>query len=138
MRVVLLLAAAVVLIRDPTGKWANDPLQPWFQSLQSKNGMYCCARADGHPLDESEWDIKDNHYRVFVEGEWAVVPDDAVISGPNKFGKEFGSRITRTLHQVKYRPLPAYGALSQDRGFDRVTCVAAVREHLSATWVDSI
>ena len=87
MRVVLLLAAAVVLIRDPTGKWANDPLQPWFQSLRSKNGMYCCARADGHPLDESEWDIKDNHYRVFVEGEWAVVPDDAVISGSNKFGK---------------------------------------------------
>ena len=26
-------------------------------------------------------------YRVFVEGEWAVVPDDAVISGPNKFRK---------------------------------------------------
>ena len=52
-----------------------------------KTGLVCCAEADGHPLDESEWDIKDNHYRVFVNGEWAVVPDLAVISGPNKFGK---------------------------------------------------
>jgi hypothetical protein len=62
-------------------------LQPWFQSLQSKGGLYCCAQADGHSLDESEWDTKDNKYRVFIQGEWIVVPDDAVISGPNKFGK---------------------------------------------------
>src|SRR5215469_9148739 len=34
MRLVLLLAAAVILVRDPTSKWANDPLQPWFQSTQ--------------------------------------------------------------------------------------------------------
>ena len=87
MKLALLLAAAVILIRDPTGKWANDPLQPWFESLRNKAGMYCCARADGHPLDEGEWDIKDNNYRVFVGGEWAVVPDDTVILGPNKFGK---------------------------------------------------
>ena len=83
----LLLAAAVILIRDPTGKWAGDPLQPWFQSLQSQDGLYCCARADGLPLDDGEWDIKDNKYRVFIQGEWIVVPNDAVISGPNKFGK---------------------------------------------------
>ena len=87
MRFPLLLAAAVILIRDPTGKWAGDPLQPWFEALRNKAGAYCCARADGHPLDEGEWDIKDNHYRVFVTGEWAVVPDDTVILGPNKFGK---------------------------------------------------
>ena len=87
MRFTFLLAAAVILVRDPTGKWAGDPLQPWFESLQNKVGLYCCARADGHPLDDGEWDIKDNKYRVFIEGEWIVVPDDAVISGPNKFGK---------------------------------------------------
>jgi|SRR6516225_2457941 hypothetical protein len=87
MRLALLLAAAVILIRDPTGKWANDPLHPWFESLKNKTGLVCCAEADGHPLDESEWDIKGNHYRVLVNGEWAVVPDLAVISGPNKFGK---------------------------------------------------
>ena len=49
--------------------------------------MYCCARADGHPLDDGEWDIKDNSYRVFVKGKWIVVPDDALILAPNKFGK---------------------------------------------------
>jgi|SRR6516225_2064641 len=34
MRLVLLLAAAVILIRDPTGKWASDPLRPWFEALK--------------------------------------------------------------------------------------------------------
>ena len=87
MRLALLLAAAVILIRDPTGKWAGDPLQPWFESLRNKLGLYCCAKADGHPLDDGEWDIKDNNYRVFIQGRWVVVPDDAVLSGPNKFGK---------------------------------------------------
>ena len=62
-------------------------MQPWFESLQNKLGRYCCAGADGHPLDDGEWDIKDNNYRVFLQGEWTVVPDDAVILGPNKFGK---------------------------------------------------
>jgi hypothetical protein len=32
-------------------------------------------------------DIKDNSYRIFVQGEWTIVPDDAVLLGPNKFGK---------------------------------------------------
>jgi hypothetical protein len=57
MKPALLLAAAVILIRDPTGKWAGDPLQPWFESLRNKAGLYCCARADGHPLDDGEWDM---------------------------------------------------------------------------------
>ena len=87
MRFPLLLVAAVILVRDPTGKWAGDPLQPWFQSLRNKTGLYCCARADGHPVDDGEWDMKNNSYRVFLQGEWIVVPDRAVILGPNKFGK---------------------------------------------------
>jgi hypothetical protein len=87
VRFPLFLAAALILVRDPTGKWAGDPLQPWFESLRNKLGLYCCAEADGHPLDDGEWDMKDNNYRVFIQGEWIVVPDDAVLSGPNKFGK---------------------------------------------------
>jgi len=58
VRFPLLLAAAVILVRDPTGKWAGGPLEPWFQSLQNKIGLYCCAKADGHPLDDGEWDIR--------------------------------------------------------------------------------
>ena len=87
MRLALLLAAAVILTRDPTGKWAGGPLEPWFQSLQNNLGRNCCSEAAGHPLNEGEWDIKDNKYRVFIKGEWIFVPDHAVISGPNKFGK---------------------------------------------------
>jgi hypothetical protein len=87
VRYPLLLAAAVILVRDPTGKWAGDPLRPWFESLRNKAGMSCCARADGYPVDDGEWDIEGNHYRVFLNGEWSIVPDDVVILSPNKFGK---------------------------------------------------
>ena len=87
MKSSLLLAAAVVLVRDPTGKWAGSPLQPWFKSLRDKSGKYCCAEADGHSLDEGEWDMKNDSYRVFLQGKWIVVPDEALILGPNKFGK---------------------------------------------------
>jgi hypothetical protein len=57
-----------------------------IESLRDSAGMYCCAKADGH-LDDGEWDIKNNGYRVFVRGQWTVVPDDAVILSTNKFGK---------------------------------------------------
>ena len=87
MRLALLLAAGPILIRDPTGKWAGDPLHSWFEHLHNQAGQFCCAEADGHPLDDGEWDMKENSYRVFFQGKWAAVPDDAVILGPNKFGK---------------------------------------------------
>ena len=83
----LLLAAAVILVRDPTGKWTDDPLHPWFESLRNKAGLYCCAKADGRPLDDGQWDERGNNYRVFLHGKWIVVPADTVISGPNKLGK---------------------------------------------------
>jgi hypothetical protein len=82
----LILAVAVILVHDPTGKWAGDPLQSWFESLHNKVGLYCCAKADDQPLDDGEWDINNSSYRVFVQGQWIVVPDDAVILAPNKFG----------------------------------------------------
>jgi hypothetical protein len=122
MKPALLLAAAVILIRDPTGKWAGDPLQPWFESLRNKAGLYCCARADGHPLDDGEWDIKDNSCRVFVRGQWILVPDDAVISSPNKFGKAIVwiSGIKGNCRRRTFL-VTSYCVLFRDRGFDRVT-----------------
>jgi hypothetical protein len=56
-------------------------------AIQRASGLACCAEADGHPLDESEWDIKNDSYRVFLKDKWIVVPDEAVISSPNKLGK---------------------------------------------------
>src|SRR5262249_57526914 len=87
MRFALLLAAAVILVRDPTGKWAGNPLESWFESLRNKAGLYCCAEADGHSLDEGEWDIKNDSYRVFLQDKWIVLPDEALILGPTKFVK---------------------------------------------------
>ena len=88
--------------------------------------MYCCARADGHPLDEGEWDIKDNHYRVFVTGEWAVVPDDTVILAPNKFGKAIVWLVNQGEVETVLPPLstrilcfmPGSGGLTKPRRRD--------------------
>ena len=44
MRLARLLAAAVILIRDPTGKWANDPLRPWFRPLIASL-VFCAVSA---------------------------------------------------------------------------------------------
>src|SRR5262249_48096666 len=84
MRLALLLAAAVILIRDPTGNGRAIRCSLGFSLCRARTG---CIAVRGHPLDDGEWDIKNNKYRVFIQGEWIVVPDDAVISGPNKFGK---------------------------------------------------
>jgi hypothetical protein len=86
------LAALVVLgcrgaqARDD-GRYANSPLKPWFEGLQSKSGGKCCANADGIALSDVDWDTKDGHYRVFLRGEWVDVPDDTVIKQPNLAGR---------------------------------------------------
>ena len=68
------------------GRYAGSPLKSWFDSLHSKRGP-CCADADGMTLKEVDWDTKDGHYRVFIEGKWWDVPDDAVIREPNRDGR---------------------------------------------------
>jgi hypothetical protein len=44
------------------------------------------ARDDGRYAN-SPWDTKDGHYRVRLDGEWVVVPTDAVITEPNRAGR---------------------------------------------------
>jgi hypothetical protein len=68
------------------GRYAGSPLKPWFDSLKSGKGP-CCSVADGVALSDSDWDTKDGHYRVFIDGEWWNVPDDAVITEPNRAGR---------------------------------------------------
>lgn len=65
----------------------NKPeLTPWFESLRSRGGAPCCDGTDATRLDEVDWDMKDGHYRVRLNGQWVDVPDDAVIEGPNRAG----------------------------------------------------
>jgi hypothetical protein len=78
----LLLFTSYALARDD-GRYANNPLKPWFDSLRSHRG-FCCSEADGR---ETEYDIRESRYWVPVDGTWRQVPDEAVITEPNKFGR---------------------------------------------------
>lgn len=77
------------------GRYAASPLKPWFDSLASKKGP-CCSDADGSAVSDADWDTKDGHYRVKIEGEWHDVPDDALITQPNLYGKTMVWPITGT------------------------------------------
>lgn len=83
--ILLALPASFVLARDD-GRYANSPLKPWFDSLKSGRGL-CCSNADGIAVSDPDWDSRDGHYRVRLEGEWIEVPDDAVITEPNRAGR---------------------------------------------------
>jgi hypothetical protein len=67
------------------GRFANSPFKPWFDRLASGKGL-CCSFADGFSVQDVDWDTLDGQYRVRIYGQWFVVPDDAVVAEPNRFG----------------------------------------------------
>jgi hypothetical protein len=85
-----LIASAAVFAGSATarddGRYANSPLKQWFDSLRSGKGP-CCSDADGSAVSDVDWESKDGHYRVRLEGQWIDVPDDAVITVPNRAGR---------------------------------------------------
>ena len=93
-RIVFALSLGVVvacfvgsaIARDPDGRYANSPLKQWFDHLASGKGL-CCSVADGEIVADPDWDSKDGHYRVRLDGAWIDVPDDALITEPNLFGR---------------------------------------------------
>jgi hypothetical protein len=92
-KILLASAAAAVTIllssvqaRDLEGRYASSPLKPWFESLKSGKGP-CCSDADGMVLADVDWESANGHYRVRIEGAWWEVPDDAVITEPNRAGR---------------------------------------------------
>ncbi len=82
------LAPSPSASRDLDGKWAqNDPgLHAWFNGLASGHGL-CCSFADGRTIDDPDIDMNGSHYRVRIDGNWIDVPDDAVVTVPNKLGR---------------------------------------------------
>ncbi|WOH54579.1 hypothetical protein [Bradyrhizobium sp. sBnM-33] len=80
------LAAVPGAARDPDGRYANSPLKQWFDSLKSGRGP-CCSDADGSAVSDVDWESKGGHYRVRIDGEWYDVPEDAVITEPNRVGR---------------------------------------------------
>lgn len=77
--------------RDPDGRYAASPLHEWFNHLASKGGGPCCSQSDGATVEDPDWETVGNnpsvHFRVRLEGQWVDVPDDRVITEPNKSGK---------------------------------------------------
>ncbi|WP_249137871.1 hypothetical protein [Bradyrhizobium tropiciagri] len=79
-------AAQLAQARDPDGRYANSPLKEWFDGLRSGKGP-CCSDADGSAVSDVDWESKDGHYRVRLEGTWIDVPDEAVVTEPNRAGR---------------------------------------------------
>ena len=70
-------------------------LNKWFDSLKSGKGP-CCDGTDAVHVADPDWETKDGHYRVRidvssekgkVDMEWLDVPDEAVITEPNRIGR---------------------------------------------------
>ena len=84
-----LRGAFLLLMTTPVafagGDWKNSPLHHWFEGLASKKGP-CCSSNDGETLTDVQWDVKNDHFRVFVDHQWIVLPYDTVVKGPNRYG----------------------------------------------------
>lgn len=84
--VVLLFCLITLAVARDDGRYAQSPLKGWFDQLRSKGGSPCCSDADGTAISDVDWEAKDGHYRVRIDGKWVDVPDDAEIAEPNKAG----------------------------------------------------
>ena len=94
---VALLAAAILVPRPARGHDHNHPeLDDWYFSLRTPGGGPCCGgpKIDATTLDDVDWEVKNGRYRVRVEGQWLDVPDDKVLTEPN--------RARRTLVWLHY------------------------------------
>ena len=83
----VVLASQLGHARD-RGQFANSnpEIKAWFDTLRSGKGP-CCSDADGSALSDVDWESGNGHYRVRIEGEWIDVPDEAVITEPNRVGR---------------------------------------------------
>jgi hypothetical protein len=64
----------------------HPELNNWYESLHCSKGP-CCDGSDAKRVDDVDWESKDGHYRVRIDGEWVDVPNEAVVDGPNRAGR---------------------------------------------------
>jgi hypothetical protein len=94
----LIIAAIIAVLAIPAlahddGKFANSPLKAWFDSLASGKGL-CCSFADGVSIRDVDWGTESVTlageasvvYWAMIDGKKIVVPPEAVVTEPNKFG----------------------------------------------------
>lgn len=85
---VLLIMALLVHVRPARAHDHGRPgLDKWFKALESRAKAACCDGTDATRLDDVDWESKDGHYRVRIEGQWIDVPESAVVDGPNLAGQ---------------------------------------------------
>jgi hypothetical protein len=84
MRIVLilLLLCTPALAHDPSRPELNE----WFNRLASGRGL-CCSFTDGFAVSDVDWESKGGHSRVRLENNWIDVPDEALITEPNRAGR---------------------------------------------------
>ncbi len=70
------------------GQYANSTpeLKAWFNGLKSAKGL-CCSDADGSAVSDVDWESNKGHYRVRINNQWVDVPNEAVITEPNRVGR---------------------------------------------------
>jgi hypothetical protein len=83
----LAMASQIVQARD-RGQFAsaNPEIKAWFDRLASRKGP-CCSDADGSAVSDVDWETHGGRYRVRLDGEWIDVPEEAVITEPNRVGR---------------------------------------------------
>jgi hypothetical protein len=82
LALIVLLLCTPALAHDASHPELND----WFNRLASGKGL-CCSFADGFAVADPDWESNKGHYRVRLDNEWIDVPDDAVITEPNRAGR---------------------------------------------------
>ena len=85
LAVLLLCVVTSAQARDDGTYAMRDPaLHAWFDKLASKKGL-CCSFADGRTINDPDWGTDGDHYWVRVDGQTIAVPDEAVVTEPNRF-----------------------------------------------------
>jgi hypothetical protein len=89
-----LLALGLLILRPfeadahDRGQFAQSSpeIRQWFNGLHSGKGP-CCSNSDGVTVDDPDWRSQDGRYQVRLNDEWVDVPDDALITEPNRIGR---------------------------------------------------
>lgn len=101
MRTVIFAAAALFIAQQAQAHMGERPdLDPWFKTLKSEAGNWCCDGTDAMSVDDPEWKEDAAGYHVALAGSMVPVPPDAVVQGVNKAGVAIVWPITVDGKQV--------------------------------------
>lgn len=92
MRRVLKLTMASILLLSTnlvvsSHEHSRPDLDRWFGNLTNHNGALCCSGEEGTAVPDTDWTTEDGHYMVRLNEKWIRVPDEALVTQPNQFGR---------------------------------------------------